>query len=161
MAKSALVAAAWAQPERAARLLGAAEAARERFKLGVDLPAERAAHGRAVALVRAALGDEDLRAAWVAGRGLPLALAIAEVQALEPPAAAIAGTNSRPSSGLSPREDEVLRLLVAGQSDREIAAALFISVRTAEGHVARLLAKLGVPTRADAAKAASTSSPRA
>lgn len=154
LARSSLAAAAWGQPERAARLLGAAEVARERFGLGVDLPAERAAHERANSLVRAALGDEELRAAWAAGRRLTLAMAIAEVQALAPPVAAVAGAIDRPSSGLSPREEEVLRLLVAGQSDRQIAAELFISVRTAEGHVARLLAKLGVPTRAAAVKAA-------
>ena len=154
LARSAIAAAAWGQPERAARLLGAAEAARERFRLGVELPSERAAHARAVALVRAVLGEADLRAAWAAGRGLPLEMAIAEVQALAPPVAAAAGTSAGLASGLSPREEEVLRLLVAGQSDRQIAAELFISVRTAEGHVARLLAKLGVPTRAAAVKLA-------
>ena len=45
---------------------------------------------------------------------------------------------------------EVLRLLVAGQTDREIGAALFISPRTAQGHVARIFAKLGVSTRTGA-----------
>jgi len=154
LARSALAAAAWGQPERAARLLGAAETARARFRLGVELPAERAAHMRAVALVRLALGEENLRAAWQAGRRLPLATAIAEVQALARPAAAAAGDIDRPSSGLSPREEEVLRLLVAGQSDREIAATLFISVRTAEGHVSRVLAKLEAPSRADAVRIA-------
>ncbi|MGH2959637.1 MAG: tetratricopeptide repeat protein, partial [Solirubrobacterales bacterium] len=54
---SALAAAAWGQPERAARLLGAAEAAREQFRIGVNLPADRAAHERGTALVRAALGE--------------------------------------------------------------------------------------------------------
>jgi DNA-binding CsgD family transcriptional regulator len=49
--------------------------------------------------------------------------------------------------GLSPRELEVLRLLVSGQTDREIGATLFISPRTAQGHVARLFDKLGVSTR--------------
>ena len=152
LVRSALAAAVWGQPERAARLLGAAEVARERFRLGVDLPAEQAAHERAATLVRAALGEEGLRAAWAAGRRFSLATAIAEVQDLAPPVAADPGTTDRITSGLSPREEEVLRLLVAGQSDRQIAEALFISVRTAEGHVAHLLAKLGVPTRAAAVK---------
>ena len=157
LAGAALAAAAWGQPERAARLLGAAEAVRERFRVGVDLPAERAAHERAVALVRAALGEEDLRAAWAAGRGLPLA--DGDRRGADPGAARgrRRGTVDRPSSGLSPREEEVLRLLVAGQSDREIAAALFISVRTAEGHVSRLLAKLEAPSRADAVRIATAS----
>jgi DNA-binding CsgD family transcriptional regulator len=53
--------------------------------------------------------------------------------------------------GLTPREGEVLRLLVRGLTDREIAAALFISPRTVGGHVANLLAKLGLDSRTAAA----------
>jgi DNA-binding CsgD family transcriptional regulator len=55
---------------------------------------------------------------------------------------------------LSPREQDVLRLLVLGRTDREIADALFISARTAQGHVARLFDKLGVSTRTAAVAAA-------
>jgi DNA-binding NarL/FixJ family response regulator len=54
-------------------------------------------------------------------------------------------------AGLTPRELEVLRLLVAGCSDREIGEALFISPRTASKHVASILAKLEVGTRGEAA----------
>ena len=52
---------------------------------------------------------------------------------------------------LSPREVEVLRLLVAGASNAAIADALFISPNTVKTHVARLLAKLGVASRTAAA----------
>jgi DNA-binding CsgD family transcriptional regulator len=52
------------------------------------------------------------------------------------------------SSGLTPREREVLRLLCAGHADKEIAAALGISRRTASNHVAALRAKLDAPSRA-------------
>lgn len=52
---------------------------------------------------------------------------------------------------LSPRERDVLRQLVDGKSDREIAAALFISPRTVMRHVAAILAKLNVPSRTAAA----------
>ncbi|MDQ3694781.1 MAG: LuxR C-terminal-related transcriptional regulator [Chloroflexota bacterium] len=48
---------------------------------------------------------------------------------------------------MTPREAEILRLLVAGLTDPAIAAALFISVRTVENHVARIFTKLGVRTR--------------
>lgn len=51
---------------------------------------------------------------------------------------------------LSERERAVLRLLGRGQTNAEIAAVLGISVRTAEGHVAHLLQKLGLPSRAAA-----------
>ena len=52
---------------------------------------------------------------------------------------------------LSPREVEVLRLLADGASDPEIAAALFISRRTAATHVRHIYDKLGVSSRAAAA----------
>jgi DNA-binding NarL/FixJ family response regulator len=44
---------------------------------------------------------------------------------------------------LTAREVEVLRLLAAGKSNREIAAELVISLRTAERHIANLYEKLG------------------
>jgi DNA-binding CsgD family transcriptional regulator len=52
---------------------------------------------------------------------------------------------------LTPRELEVLRLLADGMSDREIAAALFLSPRTVGWRVNHLLTKLDVPSRAAAA----------
>ena len=101
-----------------------------------------------------AIGAPAMQAAWQTGRGFSLAEAIADVQALTPRAAGTAEGGDRTDLGLSPREVEVLRFLVSGQSNREIADLLFISVRTAEGHVANLLAKLGVRTRAEAVKVA-------
>jgi DNA-binding CsgD family transcriptional regulator/tetratricopeptide (TPR) repeat protein len=54
-------------------------------------------------------------------------------------------------AGLTPRELEVLRLLVDGRSNRQIAGELFISTKTASVHVTNLLAKLGVHSRLEAA----------
>jgi putative nucleotidyltransferase with HDIG domain len=53
--------------------------------------------------------------------------------------------------GLSDREVEVVRLLARGRSNREIAAELVISPRTAEHHVQHIYTKIGVSTRAAAA----------
>jgi DNA-binding CsgD family transcriptional regulator/tetratricopeptide (TPR) repeat protein len=53
--------------------------------------------------------------------------------------------------GLTDREFEVLRLVAAGRSNREIAAELFISAKTASVHVSNILAKLGVGSRGEAA----------
>lgn len=49
------------------------------------------------------------------------------------------------------REVEVLRLLAAGKSNREIADALCISLNTVATHVRNILAKIGVANRTEAA----------
>ncbi|MEU2123992.1 helix-turn-helix transcriptional regulator [Nocardia niwae] len=58
------------------------------------------------------------------------------------------------TSGLTPRELDVLRLVATGASNRQIAAELFISANTAGVHVSRILAKLGVSSRTEAAATA-------
>jgi DNA-binding CsgD family transcriptional regulator len=56
--------------------------------------------------------------------------------------------------GLTARELEVLRLVAAGHSNRDIANELFISVKTASVHVSNILGKLGVASRGEAAATA-------
>ncbi|MFE5483550.1 AAA family ATPase [Streptomyces sp. NPDC056527] len=53
--------------------------------------------------------------------------------------------------GLTPREQDVLRLVAAGRTNRQIAEELFISPKTASVHVSNILAKLGVSGRGEAA----------
>jgi DNA-binding CsgD family transcriptional regulator len=149
------------QPQRAARLLGAAD--RIRNALGIedsqdsqDSEFGRAFHEGKLAAVRAALGETAFAAAWEEGKELSLDDALAEVAAIdaaifaEPPPAMWEPTTSN-RHGFSSRELEVLRLLAEGQSNAEIAEALFIEVRTVRAHVASILAKLDVPTRTAAA----------
>jgi DNA-binding CsgD family transcriptional regulator len=63
-----------------------------------------------------------------------------------------AGVATEPKlAGLTPRELEVLRLLVGGRSNRQIAEVLFISGKTVSVHVTNILAKLGVHSRLEAA----------
>ena len=49
-----------------------------------------------------------------------------------------------PRSRLTPREREIVQLLAEGKSNKEVAGALNISVKTAETHRARIMAKLGL-----------------
>ncbi|GAA2225563.1 LuxR family transcriptional regulator [Streptomyces amakusaensis] len=56
-----------------------------------------------------------------------------------------------PAFGLTPREEDVLRLVAAGRSNRQIAQSLYISPKTASVHVSNILAKLSVSGRGEAA----------
>ncbi len=62
-----------------------------------------------------------------------------------------AGARTPVGLGLTGRELEVLRLVAAGRNNRDPAAELFISAKTASVHVSNILAKLGVHTRVEAA----------
>ena len=53
-------------------------------------------------------------------------------------------------AGLTAREVEVLRLVAAGRSNRAIAAALSLSVRTVERHIANILRKIDAHSKAEA-----------
>jgi predicted ATPase/DNA-binding CsgD family transcriptional regulator len=147
------VAAARGQAERAARLYGAAAALRG--ALGVpDEGQADPTHEGVEAQVRSALSPEAFASARTAGATLSLTDAIAEALAEAELAGASDAATTAPdpaaSAGLTVREGEVLRLLAQGLSDRDIAAALFISPRTASTHVSHLLAKLGVESRSAA-----------
>lgn len=56
-----------------------------------------------------------------------------------------------PDALLTPREREVLVLLTEGLTNRQVAEALYVSVKTAATHVSNILAKVGASTRAEAA----------
>jgi DNA-binding CsgD family transcriptional regulator/tetratricopeptide (TPR) repeat protein len=72
---------------------------------------------------------------------------------LAPPIAESHGGRRDPEEilGLTPREAEVLRLVARGYTNREIAATLVISVKTAGVHVSHILGKLDAPNRVEAA----------
>jgi DNA-binding CsgD family transcriptional regulator len=147
------VALALGQPKRAVRVLSAVEATRATS--GVGRIAHAAHTTRILAEARTRLPELVFVAAWEEGRQLLLADAVAEALAI----AASAGEEPQPAHdasgfGLTPREHDVLRLLVQGHSDRQIGEALFIGARTVQTHVANLFAKLGVNTRAEAAAVA-------
>ncbi|MEV0203546.1 response regulator transcription factor, partial [Nonomuraea sp. NPDC050691] len=69
-------------------------------------------------------------------------------------AGGVDGAPAGPPLGLTARELEVLRLVTAGRSNREIAGELVIAVKTVSVHVSNILAKLGVASRGEAAATA-------
>ena len=64
------------------------------------------------------------------------------------------GSRDEDPFGLTPRERQVLALLAEGATNRQIGAALFMAEKTASVHVSRILAKLGVQGRTQAAAVA-------
>jgi DNA-binding NarL/FixJ family response regulator len=77
---------------------------------------------------------------------------------LEEPVDTTAARTARSSAatalGLTQREAEVLALVAEGRTNRQIGQALFITPKTASLHVSRILAKLGVAGRGEAAAVA-------
>ena len=64
------------------------------------------------------------------------------------------GSSPRSAYGLTTREQEVLVLVTAGRTNKQIADELFISRSTAGVHVSNILSKLGVASRREAARLA-------
>ena len=104
--------------------------------LAKDTPLE----GIVVAIRAAAQG-----VAWLSPRAAEVVLAHLRRQDAEP------DFGSVPIEELSPRELAVLRLIARGMENSQIAAELGISPRTAKNHISNILAKLGLPSRVQAA----------
>jgi len=99
-------------------------------------------------LLKDADADEVAAAIRAAHRGevhLDPAIAGRLVRALRAP------RRPQPGSGLTEREREVLRLVAAGEANKDIAAELGISERTARTHVSSILNKLGMASRTQVA----------
>jgi DNA-binding CsgD family transcriptional regulator len=116
----------------------------QRVWIELDAPYEMARTRELVGKACLALGDEEAAALELAAaRGLFEQLGAApDVARLDTPA--------RPPHGLSERELEVLRLVAAGKTNREIASTLVISEHTVARHVQNIYAKLGLSSRAAA-----------
>jgi predicted ATPase/DNA-binding CsgD family transcriptional regulator len=155
----AAIAAERGRPETAARLLGAADRLLEDH--GMQLyPFDRPAYELAARVGRAALGEAEFTAAAHTGRYLTTDEVLTEADAIVGATAQRAHAHPAAVSvrtirhDLTARERDILRFLVAGSSDKEIAAALGIARRTVSNHVATIRDKLDVPSRTAAATAA-------
>ncbi|MCE7007021.1 LuxR C-terminal-related transcriptional regulator [Kibdelosporangium philippinense] len=99
------------------------------------------------------LGTQAFQAAFEAGasRDVDLDQALTDLvnehAAATTPAGAAADTRAGQPQALTPRELQVAELIARGLTNKEIAARLLIAQRTAEGHVERILTKLGLTTR--------------
>ncbi len=156
LANLAMIALAGGQTSLGVRLLGKATAMREEIGNPFKLP-ERAVYDRGIEAARNALGGTAFDAEWAAGAGRSVAAAVADAETIPAPVASPVVPVQQPEwtrVGLTEREFDVLPLLVAGYTDRQIADRLFISHRTAQGHVSSIFGKLGVGTRTAAATAA-------
>jgi len=134
--------AATSAPVKAARLLGAAQGIRHRQQEARFAVFDHDHAATAAALVES-LGTEAYEAALAEGAELTTAQAIAFAQRGR-------GERKRPASGwesLTPAELDVIRLLSEGLSNKEIAARLFISARTAQTHLTHIYSKLNLTSR--------------
>jgi predicted ATPase/DNA-binding CsgD family transcriptional regulator/DNA-binding XRE family transcriptional regulator len=132
------------QPECAVQLLSKADALATSIG-GQLLPFEADQYESAMTSMRERLEPAAWARAWDEGQRLSLDEAIRRVEALAlsaPPVAAAAE--------ITPRQQDILRLLSAGQTNREIAAALALSLATVERHLAHLYKRIGARGRADA-----------
>ena len=157
------VAYAWmGHKELAARLLGGASRLHETTNTPYPLT-EQARIDALVNPIRIALSEGTWTHAYAAGRELTLEQICAA--ALATPERPNDGTNhgareTRPApqtarlgvERLTRRELEALRLLALGWTDAQIAAQMVISPRTVNHHVAAILSKLGVSSRAAATR---------
>jgi DNA-binding CsgD family transcriptional regulator len=152
------VAAARESFPEAARLWGATQRLRDNFTYREQLAPECDRLARDLTLAQDRLGSHAFESACDEGAQLTLADAVAYAQRAR-------GERKRPShgwDGLTPTERRVADLAVAGLSNAEIAAQLFVGRETVKTHMSNVYAKIGVANRAqlvaDAARHGLTSS---
>ncbi len=140
----AAIAEAQASAQAAESVDAEVEAARSQVVAGTAMAAAgsreaavyalESAHARLVGCGARLYSDEAARALRRLGRVVPRG----------------AGRSGQGKLGLTGRESEVMELVAAGKTNRQIAEALFLSARTVDRHVSRMFDKLGVNSRAAA-----------
>jgi non-specific serine/threonine protein kinase len=154
------LAALYARPEVALRLASFAAWLRRAIAIPLSPPRQEVL-ARRLEPIRQALSESAYLAAWAEGQGFTLEHAVEyafaelatlseEVTRREAPHAPRQPTKED-FGGLTAREREVAALIAQGKSNRAIAAALVVGVKTVEAHTTRILTKLGFSSRAQIA----------
>jgi DNA-binding CsgD family transcriptional regulator len=158
---AARVALAAAHPDQAAEPARRALAAFGRLGMPLDAGEARLELARALAEDAPDSARDEARTAFAAFRELGAARAMDGAAAVLRDLGAGTAAGPRRYGELTAREQEVLGLVALGMSNARIAETLFISEKTASHHVSRILSKLGVRNRAEAAAYAARNEPAA
>ncbi|HEX2742445.1 MAG TPA: BTAD domain-containing putative transcriptional regulator [Rubrobacter sp.] len=148
----ASLAGALGEASRTARLWGAAEAARELTDIALP-PGDRALHEPYLADARLRLGEAAWEEALSEGRAMTTDQATDYAFSKEEADPTTIPVPQKPlvADELTPREREIAILVARGLTNRQVSTRLGISERTAGNHVARILRKLGLSSRAQIA----------
>lgn len=122
-----------------------------RAQFPLEVASTRLDLARAVAAERPEVAAAEAKEALASFDRLEAARHVDAAAALLRSLGAPVRTGPKGSAALTKREAEILELIGHGLSNREIADRLYISPRTAEHHVGRILTKLGLRSRAEAA----------
>lgn len=130
----------------AVKIFGHAAALRAPLGSVID-PADQPDHNRIISDLRSALGEDAFVALWAEGEAMTLEniieIALAETESI----AESTRAEKEQFGGLTAREREVAMLIAQGKSNREIAEAMTVGIKTIETYITRILNKLGFTSR--------------
>ena len=143
--------------QHSVQLLGSATSLRAAIG-SLRIPAEEIRANHIIATAHHYLGEEAFAETWKAGQELTLEEALTLAQAalsaprLDPSPPVAQSSLSSSHATLTPREREVLCLVAAGLTNKEIAQKLVLSHYTVQDYVRSILDKLDVPSRSAATR---------
>jgi DNA-binding CsgD family transcriptional regulator len=152
----ALLCTATGRYAEAATMWAAADVQARQQGFGGFTPLEVRRREEALSTIRQALGPAQVRAAGERGTAMSLDTAAEYALMLTAPARPPAAAPGAGLGGLSARERELVTLVAQGRTNAQIAAQLYISVRTVGSHLDRIRDKTGCRRRADLTRLALT-----
>jgi len=136
--------------QEAVKLFGHAESVRAPIGSIID-PADQGDYNRIISRLQSALSEESFAALWAEGVSMRLDdiidCALTETES----STELTRAEKQKFGGLTRREREVATLIAQGKSNREIAEAMTVRVKTVETYVTRILNKLGLESRVQVA----------